>query len=315
MYELPTITVYAGRPYIAYGHVSGPTMIWGATSSTKTDGTWAQDAVFEKPNLTAGNATVEACIDALPSSGVIHVTIESTVPPAAFPQVGSYRYVAGVWQPYETIINTGAFGDNICSTVPWGNIMNVITNVVPGNNISHRQSSASGVWATAAPSVVISPGSYIQATVSIWNNTNGDLKCFFSAGLPNNISWKMYDNVLGAWDVGFFGLDNPATVNMMTSAQIHSSPLGVVYENDLAPDSDIVYYDYLDSFPPVPINYAVNWGSWLFVLIAIIVLALLVIIFGALGQGNMLENTLGILAVGIIISLAILLIMAIIYQQ
>jgi hypothetical protein len=75
------------------------------------------------------------------------------------------------------------------------------------------------------------------------------LKCFFSDGLPGDISWKHYDQALATWDAGFFSLVT-AHADRLTSAQIHASPLGVVYEDDLAPDSDIVYYDYLDSFPP-----------------------------------------------------------------
>ncbi len=248
-YVLPTITAYTGIPYIAYGHTVGATQVWGATASNQTNGTWAQDVVFENTDLVAGNATVAACIDALPTTGIIHVTIESVVPPAMFPEVGSLRYTGGVWQPYETIIDSGAFGDSICSTVPWDTIMNVVTYVVPGGDISHRQSTPGGFWAIANPPVVISAASYIHATVSIWDNITGDLKCFFSDGLPGDISWKHYDQALATWDVGFFSLVT-AHADRLTSAQIHASPLGVVYEDDLAPDSDIVYYDYLDSFPP-----------------------------------------------------------------
>jgi hypothetical protein len=270
VYVLPTITAYGGIPYIAYGHTVGPTQVWGATASNQTNGTWLQDADFENADLVAGNATVAACIDALPANGIIHVTIESVVPPALFPEVGAMRYTAGAWQPYETIINTAAFGDSLCSTVPWGLVMNVITNFVPGNDISHRQSAPGGFWAIAPAATVISPNSYIHATVSIWNNANGDLKCFFSDGLPGDISWKFYDNALATWDVTFFPLVT-AHSDKLNSAQIHSSPLGVVYENDLAPDSDVVYYDYLDSFPaqsPVIANYAML----MFMIIAIIFL-------------------------------------------
>jgi hypothetical protein len=253
-YVLPTVTVYDGRPYIAYGHLSGPTQVWGATSSNQTNGTWVPDVLFENANLTAGNATISACIDAL-ASGVIHVALESIAPPDAFSEVGSVRYTAGGWQPYETIIDTGAFGDWLCSTVPWGNIINVITNFAPGNDISHRQSSIGGMWAIAPASTVISLNSYIHATVSIWDNADGDLKCFFSDGLPADISWKHYDNALGTWDAAFIPLVT-AHADKLNSAQIHSSPLGVVYEDDLAPDSDIVYYDYLDSFPPTTSVFA-----------------------------------------------------------
>jgi hypothetical protein len=270
-YVLPTITAYTGIPYIAYGHSVLGTQLWGATASNQTDGTWAQDVVFENTDLVAGNSTVAACIDAIPAIGIIHVTIESVVPPEIFPQVGSIRYTAGAWQPYETIIDSAAFGDNLCSTVPWGTVMNVITNFVPGNNISHRQSAPGGAWVIAPVAQVISLNSYIQATAGVWDVATGDLKCFFSSGLPNNISWKHYDNALGTWDVGFFGLDDPATVDRMNCAQIHASPMGVVYENNLAPDSDIVYYDYLDSFPP-------SGGSSSNVLAIIVVTILAIII-------------------------------------
>jgi hypothetical protein len=267
-YVLPTITAYGGIPYIAYGHTVGPTQVWGATASNQTNGTWLQDAAFENTDLLAGNATVEACIDALPASGVIHVTIESVVPPALFPEVGSLRYTGGAWQAYETIIDTAAFGDSLCSTVPWGNVMNVITNFVPGNDISHRQSTPGGFWAIANPPVVISPNSYIHATVSIWNNANGDLKCFFRDGLPGDISWKFYDNALATWDAAFVPFVT-AHADRLESAQIHSSPLGIVYENDLAPDSDVVYYDYYDSFPASAVS-VVNYSMLMNLIIAII---------------------------------------------
>jgi hypothetical protein len=169
-YVLPTIAAYTGIPYIAYGHTVGATQVWGATASNQTNGTWAQDLVFENADLVAGNATVAACIDALPTTGIVHVTIESVVPPAMFPEVGSLRYTGGVWQPYETIIDSGAFGDSICSTVPWDTIMNVVTYVVPGGDISHRQSTPGGFWAIAPPPTIISAASYIHATVSIWDN-------------------------------------------------------------------------------------------------------------------------------------------------
>jgi hypothetical protein len=274
-YVLPTITAYGSIPYIAYGHTVGATQVWGATASNQTNGTWAQDATFENTDLVAGNATVTACIDALPTSGIIHVAIESVVPPAMFPEIGSVRYTGGAWQPYETIINTAAFGDSLCSTVPWGNVVNVIANFVPGNNISHRQSTPGGFWAIANPPVDISLNSYIHATVGIWDNTNGDLKCFFSDGLPGDISWKLYDNVLGTWDVGFFSLVT-AHADRLNSAQIHASPMGVVYENNLAPDSDIVYYDYLDSFPSSSTSRPASVSNIIVIAIIVIIAAFII---------------------------------------
>jgi hypothetical protein len=307
-YVAPTITAYASRPYIAYGHTVGPIQLWGATSSNQTNGTWAQDLVFENTTLAIGAGVVEGCIDAL-SSGVIHVALSTTVAPAIFPQVGSVRYTAGGWQGYETIIDSAAFGDNLCSTVPWGNQINVITNFVPGNNISHRQSGIGGIWAIAPAAQVISLNSYIQATVSVWDNTDGDLKCFFSAGLPNNISWKHYDNVLGTWDAGFFGLDDPVTVNRMNSAQIHSSPLGVVYENNLAPDSDVVYYDYLDAFPPytppLSSNAAMNNMVVIIVLIFILAGILLMLALAKSGNAKELIITVVIIVVGVAVAMGI----------
>lgn len=268
VYVLPTITAYGGIPYIAYGHTVGPTQVWGATASNQTNGTWLQDVAFENTDLVWGNATTTACIDAIPALGIIHVTIESVVPPAVFPEVGSMKYSAGAWQPYETIINSGAFGDSICSTVPWSTVMNVITYVVPAGDISHRQSTPGGFWVIANPPVVISAASYIHATVSIWNNANGDLKCFFSDGLPGDISWKFYDNSLATWDVAFVSFVI-AHADRLNSAQIHSSPLGVVYENDLAPDSDVVYYDYYDSFPSSTATVA-NYTMLMNLIIAIV---------------------------------------------
>jgi hypothetical protein len=316
-YVLPTITVYGSIPYIAYGHTVGPTQVWGATASNQTNGTWAQDATFENTNLVAGNATVAACIDAIPAIGIIHVTIESVVPPAMFPEVGAMRYTAGAWQLYETIIDSAAFGDNICSTVPWGTQMNVITNFVPGNNISHRQSAPGGMWALAPVATQISLNSYIQATVGIWDNADGDLKCFFSSGLPNNISWKMYDNVLGTWDAGFFGFDDPATVDRMNCAQIHASPLGVVYENNLAPDSDIVYYDYLESFPASSVSL-VNYSMLLYLLLAIVMVIIAFYAIWMLRTATAEGVSIGekgdeLISMGILITVGVIVILYLIY--
>jgi hypothetical protein len=315
-YMLPTITAYGGRPYLAYGYMVGPTSLWSAESSNVTTGAWSPDVVFENLDITAGNFTATACIDAFPASGIINVTVENVIAPAVTQEVGAYMYWAGAWAPYETIDSAGTPSE-LFSTIAWGDYLNVIfVRSAPAWHTYHRQSAIGGIWAVAPPPIEICDGSYQIASLSLWDDANGDLKCFFADnGGANNIAWKMYDNALATWDVGYFELVTVNACDRLQSSVSHASPLGVVYEDFLMPDIDSVYYDWLDSFPPTPIapiNYVAAFGSWLFILIAVIVLATVAIILSALSGGNMIENTMHILVVGVIIALAILLIMTIV---
>jgi hypothetical protein len=307
-YRYPTITALAGRPYLAYGHEVVGDILWSAESSNVTTGAWSPDLLFQNYDVTFGNVTINACIDAIPSAGVIHLTVENTIPPAMFSEVGSYKYTGGVWTDYETI-GVGGFSTGLSSTMPWGDVINVVYNIVPGNNSFHRQSTPGGFWAIANPAVEICDGSYIHASLSLWESATGDMKCFFCDGLANNIAWKHWDQATVTWDVAYIELVTVADCHRMESSMGHESPLGVVYEDTDGADMDRVYYDYLDSFPATPTPLSSTSVNYIVILIIIVfilggILAILDWTHGGLSS-NELATIVICLVVGVIVCMGI----------
>jgi len=304
VYRQPTITAYEGRPYIAYGYMSGATPIWAATSSNQTDGTWLPDLDFQNADLTFSNLTEYACLDIL-SDGIVHVTINSMTACDLQPSITSVRYTDS-WQSYENI--TIASPLHLCSTIVYDTYVNTVYVETGTNTIYHRQSAPGGTWELAPVAQEISgAGVYQMASVSLWN-TSGDLKCFFGDGVPGNIAWKHYEHSTGTWDVGFFELVACVTDRFQTAIN-HWSPLGVVFEDTDGIEFDVTYYDYLDSFPSSPTPLSATEVNFIVILILIVfviggILAILEWARKGISGGELAQIVI-IVVVGVIVCMAI----------
>lgn len=100
------------------------------------------------------------------------------------------------------------------------------------------------------------------------------MKCFFSYGLPVDISWKFYNNGTDTWDGTFIQLVE-ATCTRLQSNENHYSPVSVLYEDTDSATYDYVYHDYLDAFP----SHAATIADYSWIMNLIIAIIFVIILF------------------------------------